>query len=117
MSLKSIGIKGIKKFNPIVEAKPNKQGSISRMSNFYTGKRLNPLVVGGVGAAYLAGTNGKHAIEKNSIEPLRLATQRDVQHLGAPDIMMYDGVGQDKAPSNLNANGSIVFGLHNMRRG
>ncbi|PFB64476.1 hypothetical protein COK00_12120 [Bacillus cereus] len=87
------------------------------LSNFYTGKKLNPKHVMAVGGGYLAINNAKLGFEHKTIEPLRLATMNNYQEMGAPDIMMYDGVGQERAPKNLNADGSIVFGLHNNRRG
>lgn len=70
-----------------------------------------------VGGGYLAINNAKLGFEHKTIEPLRLATMNNYQEMGAPDVMMYDGVGQERAPKNLNADGSIVFGLHNNRRG
>lgn len=127
-NLAKIGIKNTKKGSkiisdkaqikkPIVDAR-NKDKTIKKnLGNIYTGKKLNPLYVGAAGAAYLGVKNAKHSIGHSSIEPLKLATMSNYQELGAPDAMMYDGVGQERAPKNLNANGSLVFGLHNSRKG
>ena len=102
----------------VVAAKPDHvSGEVKRLSNFYTGKKLNPAWVAGIGGASILGSNMKHGFEQGASMPLQLATQRDMQYYGAPDIMMYDGVGQQRAPVDMNASGSIVFGLHNMRRG
>ncbi|MEX3713539.1 hypothetical protein ABFV99_14140 [Cytobacillus horneckiae] len=102
---------------PFIDVK-DKNGDVQKkLGNFYTGKKINPLYVGGAGAAYLVGKQTFKDVEKSTIGPLNLATKNDYQHLGAPDVMMYDGVGQERAPSNMNAEGNLVFGLHNMRKG
>lgn len=96
----------------------DKEGNIkSNLGNLYTGKKVNPLYVGAAAAAYLGGRNIYNSIESQTVKPLKLATMNNYQELGAPDVMMYDGVGQERAPRNLNANGSLVFGLHNSRKG
>ncbi|MFE4029184.1 hypothetical protein ACFX4N_23805 [Priestia sp. YIM B13551] len=96
----------------------NKDGEVQKnLANFYTGKKLNPVHAAALGGAYLGGQSMYQSLQKQTITPLKLATMNDYQEIGAPDIMMYDGVGQDRAPKNLNADGSIVFGLHNMRKG
>ena len=88
-----------------------------RLDNLYTGKKVNPWLAGGAGAALLTASSAKQAWNYEVFGKLEKATNYDVQEYGAPDIMMYDGVGQERAPRNLNANGSLVFGLHNMRKG
>ncbi|MES9681839.1 hypothetical protein ABWK22_02740 [Gottfriedia acidiceleris] len=102
---------------PIVNSL-DKNGEIKKsLSNVYTGKKLNPVYVGAAATAYLGFKQAKHGFETKTIAPLKLATMSNYQEQGAPDVMMYDGVGQDRAPKNLNANGSLVFGLHNSRKG
>lgn len=102
---------------PIIDVK-DKEGNIKKsLGNLYTGKKANPLWVGAAGGAYLVGKNLYKSADKQTMQPLKLATMNNYQEIGAPDIMMYDGVGQERAPKNMNADGSIVFGLHNMRRG
>jgi hypothetical protein len=125
-NLAKIGIKakegvknGTKKAikSSVINAK-DKDGNIKKtLGNVYTGKKLNPIHVGVVGGVFLGGQYAKKSMGHNSIEPLKLATMNNYQEMGAPDVMMYDGVGQERAPKNLNANGSIVFGLHNSRKG
>lgn len=85
--------------------------------NLWTGKRINPVHFAGAGGAYLGGKFLAGSLKHETIQPLQLATYNNYQEQGAPDIMSYDGVGQQAAPKNMNADGSIVFGLHNMRKG
>lgn len=95
-----------------------KDGQVSKtLGNIYTGKKLNPVHVGVASAAYLGGSFFKENVEHKSMKQLDLATKNDMQNYGAPDILSYDGVSQQRAPQNLNANGSLVFGLHNSRKG
>lgn len=101
-----------------VDVKTPKDGRPKeRLENLYTGKKANPWVVGAAGATLLGTSFTKDAWNHHVFGKLQKATNYDVQDYGAPDIMMYDGVGQERAPKNLNADGSIVFGLHNMRKG
>lgn len=103
---------------PFIDTVDKKTGEVGKktMSNFYTGKKANPFYVGGAGAIYLAGTNAYKGTQV-PLDRLKLATMNDFQNYGAPDVMMYDGVAQQQAPKNLNADGSLVFGLHNSRKG
>lgn len=113
--------KGVKKtlkhekYGPIINAKEI-NGETQRMENFYTGKKMSPLWVGGAGLAFLAGSNAKNSFEHNVTMQIGLAT-KNAEHYGKPDVLMYDGVSQERAPKNLNAEGSLVMGLHNMRKG
>ena len=100
-----------------VDAKTNDGRPKERLDNLYTGKRINPWIGGAAGAVWFGGSFTKASWEHEVFAPIRRASNHDVQEYGSPDIMMYDGVGQQRAPKNLNADGSIVFGLHNMRRG
>ncbi|EHL75788.1 MULTISPECIES: hypothetical protein [Bacillus cereus group] len=84
--------------------------------NLYTGKKLNPKHVLVAGGGYLAFKQAKFGYEYQ-MEPLKRATLNNYQYIGPPEIMMYDGVGQERVPKNLNVDGSIVFDLHNNRRG
>lgn len=94
----------------------DKEGNIQKkLSNLYTGKKINPLYVAGAGAGYLAIDNAKEGF-RVQLTPLDIAT-RNVEYQGSPDIMMYDGVRQSSSPRNLNATGDVVLGLHNKRRG
>jgi hypothetical protein len=102
------------KYGPITNAKEI-DGTTKRAENLWTRKKLNPAWVVGASGAYIAGSNMKSSMEKQTL-PLKLATMNPTQY-GAPDIMSYDGVAQNRAPKNMNADGSLVFGLHNMRRG
>ncbi|ACK61344.1 TPA: hypothetical protein ACGW6Y_005587 [Bacillus cereus] len=86
------------------------------LSNLYTGKRINPKHFAVVGGGYLAFNQAKMSFEYQ-IEPLKRATMNDYQYIGSPEIMMYDGVGQESVSKNLNVDGSIVFDLHNNRKG
>ncbi|MEK1829092.1 hypothetical protein AAAC51_08035 [Priestia megaterium] len=101
----------------IKDVKPDKNGKTKKLQNLYTGKKLNPLHVSAVGLGYMGYQATKEGLQANTLTPIKLATMNDYQEIGAPDIMMYDGVSQERAPRNLNADGSLVFGLHNMRRG
>jgi hypothetical protein len=88
--------------------------------NLYTGKKMNnnPLLIGGVAAAAFGIAAAKAESHKElSMGQLKRGATFDVGYLGKPDIMEADGVGSGGAPRNLNAEGSIVFGLHNGRRG
>lgn len=107
------------KHGPIIDAKPSKAtGETERLSNLYTGKRLNPTWVGALGGGYMVGKSAYSEARQNIFGDLDLATQNYVGS-GSADIMNYDGVSNERvgAPSNLNATGDIVFGLHNQRRG
>jgi hypothetical protein len=88
--------------------------------NLYTGKKMNnnPLLVGGVAVAALAyGSAQAEGKKELAMGQLKRGATYDVGYLGKPDILEADGVGSGNAPRNLNAEGSIVFGLHNGRRG
>lgn len=100
-----------------IDAKDRDGKPKERLDNLYTGKRANPWVVGTVGAGLMGVNFAKDGWNHHVFGQLERATNYDVQEYGAPDVMMYDGVGQERAPKNLNANGSLVFGLHNMRKG
>lgn len=86
------------------------------LANLYTGKKLNPKHVAVVGGGYLAFNQAKMGYEYQ-MGPLKRATMNDYQYIGLPEIMMYDGVGQERGSKNLNVDGSIVFDLHNNRKG
>lgn len=103
---------------PFIDVVDKETGEVGKktMHNFYTGKKANPLYVGVIGGGYLAATNAYKGTQV-PLDRLKLATMNDFQNYGAPDVMMYDGVSQDQAPKNLNADGSLVFGLHNSRKG
>ena len=101
----------------MIDGKTKDGKNPKNIGNVWTGKRLNPVHVAGAGGLYLGGKTLKQSVEYNTIQPLQLATYNNYQEQGAPDIMSYDGVGQQAAPKNMNADGSIVFGLHNMRKG
>lgn len=104
---------------PFINTVDKKTGEVGKESlhNLYTGKRANPVWVAGIGATYIGAQNLKQGYKANTTDRLQLATMNNYQELGAPDIMMYDGVAQNSAPQNLNADGSLVFGLHNSRKG
>lgn len=107
----------LKKVRPVIDAKSRNGQPKERLSNFYTGKRANPLWVGAIGGGYLMTKNTMASYDKEVTMPLKLATQNAVNY-GPPDIMSADGVDQESsAPRDLNASGDIVFGLHNRRRG
>lgn len=99
-----------------INVKPKDGKPAERLENLYTGKRLNPIHGTAAAGLYLAGSNMKSSVERPFAQ-LQLAVQNNYAEIGSPNIMSYDGVGQQSAPKNLNANGSIVFGLHNMRKG
>ncbi|MED3396437.1 MULTISPECIES: hypothetical protein [Bacillus cereus group] len=86
------------------------------LGNLYTGKRINPKHFAVIGGGYLAFNQAKMSFEYQ-MDPLKRATMNDFQYIGSPEIMMYDGVGQERVSKNLNVDGSIVFDLHNNRRG
>lgn len=102
----------------VIDVKDKKTGEVKKnLGNLYTGKKINPkhLAIGGtavIGGQYLAAAH-----EQKTTGHLKLATMNNYAEIGAPEIMNYDGVGQQKAPSDLNAHGSLVFGLHNGRKG
>lgn len=106
------------RLNPIVDKK-DKDGNIMKTwDNLYTGKKLNNLYgVAGAGAILGAAYVSSEVATSPYLRPLSIA-RKNVEQGGPPEIMMYDGVGQQQsAPRNLNANGDLVFGLHNQRRG
>ncbi|WP_242283387.1 hypothetical protein PY144_03965 [Bacillus cereus] len=86
------------------------------LGNLYTGKRINSKHFAAIGGGYLAFNQAKMSFEYQ-MEPLKRATMNDYQYIGSPEIMMYDGVGKERVSKNLNVDGSIVFDLHNNRRG
>lgn len=88
-----------------------------RMGNMWTGKKINPLHLGVAGGLYLGAQSMGESINFKTKAGLDMAIANDYQNYGAPDVMSYDGVSQQRAPQNLNANGSLVFGLHNNRKG
>lgn len=104
---------------PFIDTVDKKTGEVGaqKLSNFYTGKKANPVWVAGIGATYLGAKNIHEGTKESTTGRLQLATMNDFQEIGAPDIMMYDGVSQNSAPKNMNADGSLVFGLHNSRKG
>src|SRR4051812_15243356 len=59
--------------SPIINAK-EVDGSRERLSNFYTGKKINPLHMAVIGGGYLAATNSYNGAS-HALQPLRLATQ------------------------------------------
>lgn len=83
--------------------------------NLYTGKKLNPLYTT-IGVGAVTAVTAAQIKAGKTIAPIA-SSIRNVEHGGPPEIMLYDGVGQQSAPSNLNANGNLVFGLHNQRKG
>ncbi|EJQ11512.1 hypothetical protein ABHP49_002352 [Bacillus cereus] len=85
------------------------------LANLYTGKKLNPKHVAVVGGGYLAFNQAKMGYEYQ-MAPLKQATMNNYKYIGPPEIMMYDGVGQERIPKDSNVDGSIVFDLHNNRR-
>lgn len=105
-----------KRFGLLSDAKEI-NGSRERLSNLYTGKKMNPLWVGGVAGGYV-GTRSAFSMATEPIQKVdHLAT--NVVGQGQAEVLSYDGVSNEgsMAPPNLNATGDIVFGLHNRRRG
>lgn len=103
------------RLNPIVD-KLDKEGNVVKTwDNLYTGKKLNPLYTT-VGVGAVAAVTAAQVGVGKAMAPIT-SSLSNVEHGGPPEIMLYDGVGQQSAPSNLNANGSLVFGLHNQRKG
>lgn len=102
---------------PFIDVKAKDGKDPKNIGNVWTGKKINPVHFAGAGGVYLGGKMLEGSFKHNTIQKLELATYNDYQEYGAPDIMSYDGVGQQAAPKNMNADGSIVFGLHNMRKG
>lgn len=82
------------------------------MGNLWTGKKESAL---GVGAAWgiAGGYTAYNVIKENQINP-RVGT---VSYTGTAPAMDYDGVGSTTNAPTLNASGSMVFGLHNSRKG
>lgn len=113
--LKKIGLDTTKKVakSTFIDTK-NKEKTLG---NFYTGKKLNPKHLAIGGGAFLGASTLKSSFEASTTAPIRLATMNDYQRMGASEIMSYDGVGQEPTPQNLNAHGSLVFGLHAGRKG
>lgn len=102
---------------PIIAAKTDKGRSAERLANLYTGARLNPKWVGGVGGTYVAGKTALSAAEEGLTGQMKRSTMNKVAP-GPAAFTSYDGVGKEaKSASNLNATGDIVFGLHNQRKG
>lgn len=100
---------------PLVD-KVDKDGNVVKSwDNLYTGKKLNP-IYSTLGVGAVAAANAVDYKASAFMAPIT-ASQKNVEHGGPPEIMLYDGVGQQSAPNHLNANGSLVFGLHNQRRG
>lgn len=103
------------KAKPFVDKK-EKDGSIKKSwDTLYTGKKLNPLYTT-VGVGAIAAMTATQIHVGKSMAPIT-SSMKNVEHIGSPEIMLYDGVGQQSAPNHLNANGNLVFGLHNQRRG
>lgn len=88
---------------------------VKRWDNLYTGKKLNPLYTT-IGVGAVTAVTAAQIEAGKTMAPIT-SSIRNVEHGGPPEIMLYDGVGQQSAPSNLNANGNLVFGLHNQRKG
>ena len=102
---------------PFVDVKTKDGKNPKNIGNVWTGKKLNPLHVAGAGGLYVGAKALEGSFKHNTVQKLEIATYNDYQEYGSPDIMSYDGVGQKAAPKNMNADGSIVFGLHNLRKG
>lgn len=79
--------------------------------NGYTG--LRPSALGNtLGLAAIAGTT-LYGIGKVVAEPISGPTEFE----GEAPIMTADGMGSGTKAPTMNASGSLVFGLNNMRRG
>lgn len=107
-----------KKYSIFQDAKADKTtGATQRLSNLYTGKRLNPGVMGTLAGGYLVSKAGVETTKDTLFGEMDLATRNYIGS-GPADIMNYDGVDRrSSTPKDLNATGDIVFGLHNQRRG
>ena len=107
-----------------------------RLDNLYTGKKINGFTVGaaalGVGALMTGGLQnmtGEKAVTQNGTGDLKsifdinstlsvranltMAEQAVNPSMSADGVA---GVASSKAPT-LNANGNMVFGMHNLRNG
>lgn len=107
-----------------------------RLDNLYTGKKINGFTVGaatlGVGALMTGGLQnmtGEKAVTQNGTGDLKsifdinstLSVRANLQmaEQAVNPSMSADGtagVASSKAPT-LNANGNMVFGMHNLRNG
>lgn len=108
-----------KRFKLFVDKLDDEGNVVKSIDNIYTGKKLNPIYSLG-GTLAVAGVTAAQIEADRSMAPIMApikASKKNVEHIGSPEIMLYDGVGQESAPRNLNAHGDLVFGLHNQRRG
>ena len=107
-----------------------------RLDNLYTGKKINGFTVGaaalGVGALMTGGLQnmtGEKAVTQNGIGDLKsifdinstlsVRANLTMAEQAVNPSMSADGtagVASSKAPT-LNANGNMVFGMHNLRNG
>lgn len=102
-----------------------------RMQNGYTGRRVRelPILAGlGVGATALyGGSLGSVSYKDGQLVDPNLASRTDLANImgtrvgnvvdqGELPMMLADGGSNIKAP-NLGANGNIVLGMHNTRKG
>ena len=107
-----------------------------RLDNLYTGKKINGFTVGaaalGVGALMTGGLQnmtGEKAVTKNGTGDLKsifdinstlsVRANLPMAEQAVNPSMSADGtagVASSKAPT-LNANGNMVFGMHNLRNG
>lgn len=84
----------------------------ANIGNLWTGRREGPGAIA-VGAVIGAGYMGYNTMAKTELAPKTGQTS----YTGTMPIMDADGVGSTTNAPTLGASGSMVFGMHNSRRG
>ncbi|MDK2600729.1 hypothetical protein QO179_24855 [Bacillus stercoris] len=82
------------------------------IANLWTGKRESGV---GIAAAWTvaAGYGGYQTLKQTTLAP----RTGEVSYGGTAPIMNAEGVGSTTQAPTLGANGNMVFGLHNARKG